>query len=342
MRIPSALAASALALTLTAGPLAAETVLRYSQWLPPTHQLRVNVIDPYLESWAEVTDGAVRVEPTPAIVGTLAGQFDTVLDGIVDIVFILHGVTPGRLDLQQVGELPFLGNSAEATSVAYWRTYQEQLSRYGEFDGVVPLAVFTHGPGAIYLNSGIMTALDDLRGKRLRVGSEAVGRSVSALGGVPVQTPLNEIYEVLSTGVVDGVLMNLEAAQSFNLIDVLPDASQIPGGIYNLTMSILINEDSWNALAPEHREAIMAISGEPLVRELGRWQDMNDEAGIAALQAAGRTVAPISDDLAAEMEAALTPVFGAWFDRARELGAEDPEAILEAFRAHVAAIEAEM
>lgn len=342
MRLNPALAVSALALTLSSGPLLAETVLRYSQWLPPTHQLRVNVIDPYLERWAEVTGGAVRVEPTPAIVGTVAGQFDVVLDGIADIVFVLHGTTPGRLDLQQVGELPFLGDSAEANSVAYWRTYQEHLAEYGEFDGVVPLAVFTHGPGAIYLESGILTSLDDLQGRRMRVGSEAVGRAVSALGAVPVQTPLNEIYEVLSTGVVDGVLMNLEAARSFNLIEVLPDASQIPGGIYNLTMSILINEESWNALAEEHRAAIMEISGEPLVRELGRWQDINDEAGIAALREAGRTVEPISDELATRMQEELAPVFSAWFERARERGASDPEGILEAFRAHIAEIEAEM
>ena len=330
---------SALALAAVATPAMSETTLRYSQWLPPTHALRVNVIDPYLERFAEVTDGAVTVLPTPAIVGTLPGQFDAARDGLVDIAFIINGYTPGRLDLTQVAELPFLGSTAEANSVAFWRTYKAHLEGAGEYRGTVPLVTFTHGPGAVYLTEGQVESLDQLEGRKMRVGSEAVGRTAEALGAVPVQTPLSEIYESLSTGVVDGVLMNLEAAKSFGLIDVMPNATTIPGGIYNLTMSIIINEDSWNALSDEHRVAIEAISGEPLARELGQWQDRNDAAGREALEAAGNTVKEASPELVAAMEVAVAPVYEAWFETAREKGLENPEAVLEAFRAEVESLE---
>ena len=330
---------AAAALVGLAVPAAAETVLRYSQWLPPSHQLRVNVIDPYLERWAEVTDGAVRVEPTPAIVGSLPGQFDAARDGLADIVFIINGYTPGRLDLTQVAELPFLGDTAEANSVAFWRIYQRYLAEHDEYAGTVPLVTITHGPGALYLTEGTVETLDDLDGKKLRVGSESVGRTVEALGAVPVQSPLSEIYESLSTGIVDGVAMNLEAAKSFNLIDVLPNATTIPGGIYNLTMSILINEDAWNGLTEDQRAAILEISGEPLARELGQWQDRNDAEAREALEAAGSTVVEASPELVEAMRAAVEPVYAQWMERAREKGLEDPEAVLEDFRAEVEAIE---
>lgn len=327
---------------VTGAQAQAETVLRYSQWLPPSHQLRVNVIDPYLERWAEVTGGEVRVEATPSVVGTVPGQFDAVRDGLVDIAFFINGYTPGRLDLTQVAELPFLGNSAEANSVAFWRVYERHLAEHGEYRGTVPLATFTHGPGAIYLTEGIVTSLDQLQGQLLRVGSESVGRTAAALGAVPVQTPLSEIFQSLSTGVVDGVLMNLEAAQSFNLIEVMPNATTVPGGIYNLTMSIVINEDSWNALTEEQRAEIMAISGEPLVRELGRWQDLNDQSAREALEAAGQTVSEASSDLVAAMRTAVEPVYEQWMERARERGLADPAAVLADFRAEVERIESGM
>ena len=335
-------AASALALGAIAAPVSAETVLRYSQWLPPSHMLRVNVIDPYLERWAEVTGGEVRVEATPSIVGTLPGQFDAARDGLVDIVFIINGYTPGRLDLTQVAELPFLGDTAEANSVAFWRVYKDHLEEQGEFRGTVPLVTFTHGPGALYLTEGTVTSLDQLDGKKIRVGSESVGRTIGALGGVPVQTPLSEIYESLSTGVVDGTAMNLEAAKNFGLIEVLPHATTVPGGIYNLTMSILINEASWNALSEKDRAAIMEISGEPLARELGVWQDRSDEAAREALLEAGSTVEEASPELIAAMEEAVQPVYEQWFARAREKGLETPEDVLDAFRAELEKIESGM
>lgn len=37
--------------------------------------------------------------------------------------FTVHGYTPGRFVTTQMAEMPFLGNSAEATSVALQRVY---------------------------------------------------------------------------------------------------------------------------------------------------------------------------------------------------------------------------
>jgi TRAP-type C4-dicarboxylate transport system substrate-binding protein len=341
----TALALSAISgvlLASAATTATAQTTLTYSNWLPPTHPLRVNVIDPWLESFDEATDGSVVVETLPATVGTVPGQFDVARDGVADLVFIINGYTPGRLDLQRIAELPFLGNSAQAVSIAYWRTYQDHLADYSGFDGVVPLAVFTHGPGAIYLRDGIVDEVSDLDGARLRVGSETVASIVEALGGVPVQTPLTEIYEVMSTGVVDGTLMNLEAANSFNLTEVLEYATRIDGGIYNLSMSLLINEASWNALSADEREAIMGISGEGLVSELGRWQDRNDQSAIEALEEAGAEVAFAPESVVAEMQEMVAPVEQSWIDIANERGLPDPAGVLEAFRAEIAEVQANL
>ena len=48
-------------------------------------------------------------------------QYATGGDGLADVAVSIHGYTPGRFVLTSIAEFPFLGDSAEANSVAYQR-----------------------------------------------------------------------------------------------------------------------------------------------------------------------------------------------------------------------------
>jgi len=337
MRTWLGLAALAGAASLLAtGPAAAETKLTYSNWLPPTHRIHAEVFQPWIDSVAEVTEGRVVVEVLPKPVGRVPTQFDTGAQGLADIVFIINGYSPGRFDANSVAELPFLGDSAETISVAYQRIYDRHLKDVGEYRGTVPLGVFVHGPGVVYTNDDVMTSVDSLAGKKIRVPSANAIATIEALGGVPILKPVTEVYELMTQGVVDGTVMNRESAKSFNMVPALKNLTIIPGGLYNTTMSLLINENSWNALSEADRTAIMSISGEPLVRAFGRVQDSLDAEGQAALQEGGTKIVTTDPELTAAIRDRIAPVEGIWVEKAEKAGLQNPRAVLEDLRQEIA------
>src|SRR5690625_833684 len=163
-----ALSVGAVFMFSAGGVSAQETVLNVSTWLPPAH-VQNRVVWPTWAEWVEeATDGRVKVniEYTSSNPVQL---FQMVEDGVTDAAFSFHGFVPGRFDLQEVVELPGLGVNSEAASAAHWRTYQEHFADSGEHEGLELLALFTHGQGVMQTDFPV-TSLDDLKGKKIRVG----------------------------------------------------------------------------------------------------------------------------------------------------------------------------
>lgn len=117
-----------------------------STWMPQTHEISRTMMD-WAKEVERATDGRVTFQLLPKPASTPPGSFDAVRNGVADLSFTVHGYTPGRFVLTQVAELPFLGDSAEAVSVAYQKIYEKHFAHLGEHQGVKVLAVFTHGPG---------------------------------------------------------------------------------------------------------------------------------------------------------------------------------------------------
>ena len=147
------LTATALGLCL-AGAAQAQTVLTVANWLPPSHPLVSELIVPMTEQIAEATGGEVTATILPAPLGPPQAHFDFAVNGVADITFGVQGYNPGRFKTTNIVELPFLGDSAEDISVAYWRVFDQMLRDAGEYDDVHVLSVFSHGPGEVFLKSG--------------------------------------------------------------------------------------------------------------------------------------------------------------------------------------------
>ena len=110
------------------------------------------------------------------------GTFDAVRNGLADLSFTVQGYTPGRFVTTQIAEFPFLGDSSEATSVAFQRVYEKSPAMQEEHKGVKVLAVFTHGPGMILNTKRPITSVADLSGLKFRIGGGMVNDISKALG----------------------------------------------------------------------------------------------------------------------------------------------------------------
>lgn len=327
------LTATALVCSL-AGAASAQTVLTVANWLPPSHPLVSELIVPMTEQIGEATGGEVTANILPAPLGPPQAHFDFAVNGVADITFGVQGYNPGRFKTTNIVELPFLGDSAENISVAYWRVFDEMLRDAGEYDDVKVLAVFSHGPGEIFLKSGEVSEPDVLQGVKLRVGGGIVHEVVSALGAVPVEGPSSKAYELLSQGVADGILFPYESVNFFKLIPQLEQAISVPGGLYNTSFYIVMNKAKWESLDPEQQDAIDAVTGEALARMAGRMWDEADAAGKAAME--GKiAITPATEAQLSAWESALSPLVQAKLEEAAETGV-DAQAAYEMLQAEIA------
>lgn len=306
-------------------------VLRASTWLPPQHVLNKNVLAFWAKELETATQGKVRVNTLPKPVAAPPGTFDAIADGVADIAANVHGYSPGRYALTSIAEFPGAGDSAEAASVAYQRVHDKHLAKFGEHKKLKVLAVFANGPGHIFSTKRPVKKLADLAGMRIRVGGGMVNDLANALGVSAVLKPASESYELLSAGIVDGVFFPVEPIVTFKLDKTVRYGTLIPGGLYNTSWAMVMNQATFDRLPPEHQRVIDRLSGERLARLTGRVQDTNDKHALEVSKASGVEYVVADDNLLAEISAKTKPLEEAWFRQAAKIGA-DGAALLAAYR----------
>ncbi len=325
---------AAAGLALAAVPAFAQVTLNTNSWVPPTHPIVTDMLTPYCKDIEGATQGRVKCNLLPKAVVAAPQTFDAVRDGIADLSFTVHGYTPGRFVLSDAVEFPFLGDTAEVTSVAYQRVYDRMLAKFDEHKGVVTLGVFTHGPGQMYNTKRPITALKDLDGLKIRVGGGMVNDIAKAIGAVPMLKPASESYELLSSGVADGVFFPKESPPSFKLTPLIKHVTYVPGGLYNVSFMMIVNPAKWNSITAADRDAITKLSGEALAVRAGKMWDAADARGQKAVTDANIPIVNASPALVAEIKQRTSGLEAAWFDKAKAKGADGP-AILKAVRAEI-------
>ncbi|MCG3190238.1 MAG: Outer membrane transporter protein TsaT [Burkholderiaceae bacterium] len=328
------------AIGLVCAPLAAhaEVVLTTSLFQPQGHAIQ-RAVAQWCDDVAKGTDKRVRCNLLPKPVAAPAATFDAVRDGLADVSVGIHGYTPGRFTLTSIAEFPFLGDSAEATSVAYQRIFERRLAKLDEHKGVRVLAVFTHGPGDIYLAKRAINSSADLEGMKFRVGGGMVNSVAKAMGANVLLKPVTESYELMSSGVVDGNFLPAEAVVAHRLESFVKYRTKIPGGLYNTSFAMVINEDAWKKIAAADQAVVAKLSGEPLARLLGREWDAADRHGVEAMAARGVAATPSPKAFVDHIRSSTQSLEQKWIDAAQAKGLADAAAVLKEFRAEIAKVQ---
>jgi len=312
----------------------AQTVLTVSSWLPPTHTASVSQ-----QKWCEALEkeakGTIKCNILPKGVVAAPGTFDAVRDGLADISYTVDGYTPGRFVFTQVAEFPFLGDSAETTSVAYNRIYQKHFAPAGEHRGVKVLGVFTHGPGVIFNSKKPVNSSADAASLKFRIGGGNINELSKAMGWNTTLKAAPESYELLSTGVMDGTFFPDESIASFKL-NMIKHATSFPGGLYNTSFVFMMNQDKYNKLTPDQKAAVDKLSGEYVARLFGQGWDALDKAsrdGAQTQQGVQRIRA--SDAFVNEVKAKQAGLEDKWAAAAEAKGLKNAKAVLAEFRAEI-------
>lgn len=335
MKRSIAIASIAAALGLASSLAGAQTVLTVSSWLPPSHALSSTQKD-WCDLLEKNTSGKMKCNILPRGVAAPPGTFDAIKNGLADVSFTVHGYTPGRFVAPQMAEFPFLGNSAEAISVAFNKVASKYPEFHREHQGVKVLTLFTHGPGMVLNTKRPITKVADLSGLKFRVGGGMVNEIAKTLGMNATLKPAPDSYELLSTGVMDGTLFPAESAESFKIDKIIKYVTTFPGGLYNTSFVAIMNQARYDKLSADEKKAIDAISGETYARMFGRAWDKVDLRATALMHANGVQIIKADAAFVADVKAKTAPLEAKWVADAKAAGMKDPAKALAEFRAEIA------
>lgn len=323
---------------LVFGPAArAQTTLTMSSWVTPAHLVTSEVLVSWFKQIEKASDGRIRATLLPKAVTAPPGTFDAVRDGLVDVSFVLHGMMPGRFTLTKLAEFAQLGDTGEINSAAYHRIHVKYLAGASEHKGVKLLTVFTHGPGNILTTSRPVSRPADLAGLKFRTGGGFPAELLKSYGAVAIVRSGGESYELLANGVVDATLLPYESIATFNLDKLIKHITVVPGGLYNLSWGVIMNEAKFNSLPKRDQELIEASSGERYARFSGRAWDLKDEAGRQVVRKANIETRTADAAFVADLVKRSQALENQWVEDAAKKGV-DGAAALKAFRSELRAL----
>src|SRR5437867_13322356 len=304
---------------VAAQPALAQTTLTMSSWVSPTHHITAVVLQGWATEAEKATNGRVKFQMLPKHPSAPPGTFDAVRDGLVDLSYVTASYTPARHILPMIAELPGAGETSFVNSVAYSRVYWRHFHKLGEYKGVKLLGVFTHGPGQMFTKRPV-NGINDIQGLKIRTGGGVAEAVAKALGASAFVKPAPESYELLKSGVADGVFFPMESIISFKLETVLEQATLFPGGMYSSAFGFFMNEDKWNKLPRQDQEALEKISGEHIARLAGNSWDEADRKGMEALKKSGVKIVNANSEFVAEVKKRSTPIIEDWIQKANAKG----------------------
>ena len=318
IRLHAIAAGASLALLALTGTAQAQTTLSLSSWVPPTHYLVKDILQPWMADVEKATEGRVKINLLPKAVGAPPQHWELARKGVADITWGNFTYEPERFKHVWFAELPMMGTSAEASSVALWRTYDKYLSRNEAFKGVTLLGTGMLGGGQFHHPSKVIDTPDDLKGQKVRMGGPIQKRLLEDLGAIPVAGPGTKAYEMLEGGVIDASLHALESIVNFRLDGKLKSHTLIPGGLYDATFFIAMNEGKFKSLSAADQQAILKVSGEALSRRWGQEFDKQNKSAEATLRTNGHQFAQPNQTLLDNIRKVRTAML-------QELNAEGPK-----------------
>lgn len=248
---------------------------------PAVHPIQVNALEPYAAAVNEATGGAITIEFQPG--GALAAPpatFENTVAGGQDMGWALQGYHAGVFPVTEIVEQPFQFSSAVQATQTLWDLYDEYPALQDEYADVQLLGLWTHDVGDLWTKEVQVQTVEDMEGLSMRFPTGIMGQVMDAMGASSVGLPAPEIFDSLSTGVIDGLSIAVSGLESFGLYPELAYGTKCD--CYVAAQYLVINLDSWSALTPDAQQVML---------DLGREHSMMaaqvyDEAYVAISQKA--------------------------------------------------------
>jgi TRAP-type C4-dicarboxylate transport system substrate-binding protein len=305
--------AGLVALAFTAGAQAQQKYeVKVATFVGPQH-----FMSKWLVAWGEklekASGGRLAFKHFPGSqMGPTPQMYDLARTGQAEVSWFLHGATPGRFQLTELIQLPYVVGSAEIGT----KVINDAGLRAKYFDpehrGMKVLLLLTHQPGNVHTTKKPIRTADDMRGLRIRFSGPVIRDFISKLGGTAVGVQPNEQLEQLQKGTLDGVFIDYGGAGvAFKMGGTVKYSTEMYS--YVSSFGIGMNPEFYKSL-PADLQKLVDESTQGVEKEVGEGWDALDDIGKKLLVDGGAQ--PIK----------LSPAENARF---RKVGAEVTEAKLK-------------
>lgn len=246
------------------GPGDADEVyeLTFASWIG-TNNAQGRSIEWWMDEITQRSGGRITFEahwasallpPEEILTGTAQGR--------ADIGHMTIAYNPAELPLSQVAGIPFETANIAAEAATFtelyqeYEPYQEEWTRNG-----VEVLLFYGVPSNVVGAKEPIPSLDWFDGKKMR-GLGLFNEALQAAGANPVGLPVNEVYEALERGVVEGF--------TGTILEILPDQgwAEVAPYVYEMKMGsptfnqIVVNPSVWEDLPADLQKIVQDVSAE--------------------------------------------------------------------------------
>src|SRR4051812_47292085 len=281
IRFAKALAAASavLAVATCAGARAQTIELKLSHFLPPNHTFHKWALA-WSDTLAKESGGRLKVTiyPNGQLVGPPNRQFDAARNGITDMAFVLHGVTPGRYPMTELVNLAFAWPKAGSGSAITSKRLTELAPTYlaKEHEGLRILWMAAAMP--IVVESKIALAkLDDFKGVKIRYAGAQNRSLYEAMGAVPLLISPPESQDALSKGIIEAASFPYEGALSLDLAAVAKHSTE--PGMATAPFALVMNPAKYNSLPDDLKALIDRTSGPAAAEQYGKLWEAAEQHG---------------------------------------------------------------
>ncbi len=275
-----------------------------------THHVHV-ILDQWAKDVDQATKGRVKITIYPGgALSTAVQLYDTVRTGVVDMAWFLQGYTPGKFPLTSVIELPFMASSSNQGSQALWELYENSPEMQAEYGGVKVLSMWVVDTGQLMTSRKVVRNLNDLKGLKIRIGSDTTKAMTEALGAVPILMAINELYDAMQKGVVDGTLLGTSAIRTFRLQNLLKGLTI--GNFFVNAHALGVNKNSWAKIPAEDQKIVMDLAGMRLAKITGLKFDSEGKVGYDDAVAAGVEIVRLPPAEMTKWTSAVGGIYQQW------------------------------
>ena len=297
---------AALSITVTATAQAEE--LTVATFIPPQHHINAGLFKWFGEEIERRSAGTLTIQLFPA--GQLGAgpvqQYKRVVEGVADITFGLQAYTPSIFPRSMLIIPPGKSTSAVESTERLLRVYDKYLAQ--EYKDVKLLGLFTT-TGNVWAATRDLSTMDGLKGAKIVPFGALTTPIFEALGAVPVQMPVTQMYTGLSTGTIDGTTATYNnITPPWNFWDVSTHlVENVP--VQFAEFFVAMNKERYEGLSNDHRAIIDELAGETFSLMGAQSFDGADAGSHLAMQSAdqmkGITVVQVSTKERAKMDAAV-------------------------------------
>lgn len=325
------------ALVLGAGQLgvslsATAEELSVASFVPPQHHSNSVMFKWFGEELENRSGGSLTMKLYPA--GQLGAgpvqQYKRAVEGVADIVFGVAAYTPSIFPKTMLVIPPGKSESSADATKRILAVYDEHLA--SEYQDVKLLGITTAAGIGISSTKDVST-MEGLKGAKIVPYAALTSPIVEAMGAVPVQMPVTEMYTGLSTGTIDGAYATYNnMTPPWNFWDVSKFfVENVP--VQHAVVFILMNKERYEGLSAEHKTIIDDLAGEPLSMKAAESFDGADANSLAIMVSTeGKSYkrVRVSDEERVKMDAAVAEGLKVIFADYAERGIENAEAIYQA------------